>query len=107
MTHKESLLRKLGLPMTASPSLDDLSRLTGVSKSILQRVYNRGIGAYKTNPQSVRLAGSFAKNPSLARYPMSERLSKEQWAFGRLYSFLDKGRTYYTADADLAREARY
>ena len=107
MTHKESLLRKLGLPMTASPSLEDLSRLTGVSKSILQQVYNRGIGAYKSNPQSVRLAGSFAKNPSLARYPMSARLPKEAWAFGRLYSFLDKGRTYYTADADLARLAGY
>lgn len=107
MTHKESLLRKLGLPMSAAPSLEDLSRLTGVSKSILQQVYNRGIGAYKSNPQSVRLAGSFAKNPSLARYPMAARLSKEQWAKARVYSFLDKGRTYFTADADLAREARY
>ncbi len=105
MTHRESVLRKLRLPTTASPSLEELARLTGVSKSILQQVYNRGVGAWKSNPQSVRLKGSFAKNPS-ATIPRSARLPKEMWAMARVYSFLDKGRTYSTADADLARLAR-
>ena len=107
MTHRESLLRKLGLPMTAHPSMDVLARMTGVPRAILQQVYNRGVGAWKSNPQSVRIKGSFAKNPDMARYPISSRLSKEQWAMGRVMSFLDRGRTYYTADADLARLARY
>lgn len=70
---------------------------------VLQQVYNRGIGAWKTNPTSVRIQGSFAKNPDMRRYPRSARLPKEMWAFARVFSFLDKGKTYYTADADLAR----
>lgn len=54
--------------------------------SILQQVYDRGIGAYKTNPVSVRLAGSYVKNVPA---PMSMKLSKEMWAMARVYSFLD------------------
>lgn len=72
---------------------------------VLQEVYNRGIGAWKSNPTSVRIQGSFAKNPDMGRYPRSARLPKEQWAMARVYSFLDRGKTYWTADADLARSA--
>ena len=93
--------------MTAHPSMEVLSRMTGVPMSILQQVYNRGVGAWKSSPQSIRIKGTFAKDPDMSRYPRGERLSKEQWAMARVYSFLDKGRTYFTADADLAREARY
>jgi hypothetical protein len=42
------------------------------SAGVLQQVYNRGIGAYKTNPSSVR--------PNVS--------SKEQWAMGRVNGFL-------------------
>jgi hypothetical protein len=49
-------------------------------------VYNRGIGAYKTDPLSVRMKGSFKKGVNA---PMSQKLSKEQWAMARVYSFLD------------------
>jgi len=86
MTHKENVLKRLGLSFDKGHSLDELSKRSGVPKHILQEVYNRGIGAYKTNPQSVRLKGSFVKNVNA---PMSFKLSKEQWAMGRLYSFLD------------------
>jgi len=68
----------------------------------LQEVYNRGIGAWKSNPQSVRLKKDFSKNPSLAKFPRSARLTKEQWAYARVFSFLDKGTDYYTADHDIA-----
>ena len=67
-------------------SLKELSSITGVSVPTLQEVYNRGIGAYKTNPLSVRLKGSFAKGVNA---PMSKKLSKEQWAMARVYSFLN------------------
>jgi hypothetical protein len=67
----------------------------------LQEVYNRGIGAWKSNPQSVRLK-DFSKNPNMAKYPRSARLTKEQWAYARVYSFLDKGTTFFTTDKDIA-----
>lgn len=85
MTHRESFLKKKGLP-DRSYSLKELSKFAGVPISTLQVVYNRGIGAYKTNPESVRLLGSFEKNVDA---PMSMKLSKEQWAMARVYSFLD------------------
>lgn len=61
----------------------------------LQKVYNRGIGAYKTQPLSVRMQGSFQK---FVNAPMSMKLSKEQWAMARVYSFLDGSKKH---DLDL------
>jgi hypothetical protein len=48
-----------------------------VTLSMLQAVYDRGIGAYKTNPSSVR--------PNVT--------GKEQWAFARVNGFLSAVRT--------------
>lgn len=85
MTHKEHFLHAHNLPEGAY-SLKQLSKISHVPMSILQEVYNRGIGAYKTNPSSVRLKGSYVKG---VKAPMSAKLSKEQWAMARVYSFLD------------------
>jgi hypothetical protein len=67
-------------------SLGELTAASHIPKSTLQKVYNRGIGAYKTNPTSVRMKGSFKKGVNA---PMSKKLSKEQWAMARVYSFID------------------
>lgn len=83
-THRESVMKKYGLK--EGQSLAELAKATGVPKATLQKVYNRGIGAYKTNPTSVRMKGSYRKNVNA---PMSQKLSKEQWAMARVYSFLD------------------
>jgi hypothetical protein len=84
-THREKVLEKYGLE-DKSYGLDDLAEITGVPRRILQEVYNRGIGAYKTNPTSVRMRGSFKKNVVA---PLEKKLSKEQWAMARVFSFLD------------------
>jgi hypothetical protein len=84
MTRKQNVLKRYKLP-DGSYSKEDLSKITKVPLKIIQEVYNRGIGAYKTNPESVRLKGSFKKGPAA----MSKKLSKEQWAMARVYSFLD------------------
>lgn len=102
-THRENVLRKLGLPLTESPSLRELSIYTGVPLAALEEVRDRGVGAWKTNIASVRLKKDFSKNPDLVRYPRSARLGKEQWGLARVYSFLDHGKTFRTADADIAR----
>ena len=97
VTHKQRVLKRYGLPDTGH-SLEELAKVSGYSRGTLQQVYNRGIGAYKSNPQSVRMKGTFEKGVNA---PMSQKLSKEQWAMARVYSFIDKGKTYYTTDADL------
>jgi hypothetical protein len=84
-THRENVLKKYGLKEDGY-SVAELAKITGVPEATLQEVYNRGIGAYKTNPTSVRMKGSFRKDVDA---PMSQKLSKEQWAMARVYSFLD------------------
>lgn len=79
--------KKHGLNPDAELSLTDIARLSGMPRAALQEVYNRGIGAYKTNPESVR--------PQVK--------SKEQWAFARVYSFVMKrASTFAGADKDIA-----
>jgi hypothetical protein len=96
MTRRENVLRKYGLE-DKGYSLRELSVFTGFPVSVLQEVYNRGTGAYKTNPVSVRLKGSFKKNVVA---PMSQKLSKEQWAYARVYSFIDGNKKH---DMDLRK----
>jgi hypothetical protein len=103
MTHRQSVLKVLGLPKDTTLSLEELAEHTDLPLDALQEVYNRGVGAWKTNPSSVRLK-DFSKNPNLSKYPRSARLGKEQWAMARTYSFVDKGKTFHTADADIARK---
>ena len=83
-THRLNFLKKHKLE-DRGYSLKELSKISAVPLPILQEVYDRGIGAYKSNPQSVRLKGSYVKN---VKAPMSKKLSKENWAFARTYSFL-------------------
>ena len=75
-TWKEKFNKKYNHPKGASHSLSDISKETGVSKKGIQQIYNKGIGAYKTNPQSVR--------PNVT--------SKEQWAYARVYSSVMGGK---------------
>lgn len=84
-THKNNIIKKYNLS-DKSHSIEELSKITSVPLNILQDVYNRGVGAYKTNPTSVRLKNSFVKNVDA---PMKKKLSKEQWGMARVYSFLD------------------
>jgi hypothetical protein len=105
MTHRESVLKVLGLPKDTTLSLEELAEHTDLPVEALQEVYNRGVGAWKTNPESVRLK-DFSKNYNLSKYPRSARLGKEQWGMARVYSFVDKGKTFHTADADIARKYR-
>lgn len=84
-THRQRFLEDNELP-DEGYSLQELSKISYVPLRVLKEVYDRGIGAYKTNPTSVRLKGSYVKGVDA---PMSAKLSKEQWAMARVYSFLD------------------
>ena len=98
-THRLRFLRKHHLAEHGY-SLGELSKVSKVSRPILQQVSDRGIGAYKTNPTSVRMKGTFKKG---VKAPYSKKLSKEQWAMARVYSFLDGNPKH---DGDLRRKTR-
>jgi hypothetical protein len=76
VTYRDKYNKKYDYPKGTSHDLDEISDDTGKSKKGLQQIYNKGIGAYKTNPQSVR--------PNVK--------SKEQWAMGRVYSAVMGGK---------------
>jgi len=76
-TWKQKYNKKYGNDLEESNSLSEISEDTGVSKKGIQKIYNKGIGAYKTNPSSVR--------PNVK--------SKEQWAQARVYSAVMGGKS--------------
>ena len=53
-TNKQKFNKKYKQPLNQSNSKKDISKLTGIPMSILDAVYDRGIGAHKTNKASVR-----------------------------------------------------
>lgn len=71
---------------TQQKGLTAKAKESGISKSILEQVYRRGAAAWATGHR-----------PGATR---------EQWAHARVNSFIMKGKTYQTADADLAKKAR-
>ena len=98
-THRLNFFRKHNLE-EKNYSLKELSRISKVPLSILQEVYNRGIGAYRTQRTSVRMKGSFKKNVDA---PYKMKLSKVQWAFARCYSYLDNNPNH---DTDLRKKMK-
>ena len=79
---KNKFNTKYGFEKKKSHSLKEIAKLSGVSMSGIQGIYNKGIGAFKTNPGSVR--------PNVT--------SKEQWAYARVYSAVMGGKAA-TVDA--------
>lgn len=103
-THREQVLRKLGLPRDTHLGLEELAELTDLPLAALKEVHRRGVGAWRSNPQSVRLKSDYSKNPNMRRFPRSARLGPQQWGLARVYSFINGGPTSRTADADIVRE---
>ncbi len=75
-TYRDKYNRKYGYKKGTSHDLKEIAKDSGVSLKGTQQIYNKGIGAYKTNPQSVR--------PNVK--------SKEQWAYARVYSSVMGGK---------------
>ena len=75
-SYKNKFNLKYGFEKDASHSIAEIAKLTGYKKAGLETIYNKGVGAYKTNPQSVR--------PQVK--------SPEQWAMARIYSAVMGGK---------------
>ena len=86
-TFKQKFNKKYKQDINESNSLIKIAKLSGIKKSILQQVFNRGVGAYKSSPSSVR-SKSGEKRPG--GFSPANRMSKEQWATARVYGFVGK-----------------
>jgi hypothetical protein len=86
-TFRNKYNKKYGFKRDDSHSLNDIAKKTGIKKSILQQVYNRGVGARKTNPESVRQVGTGKK---IGGKSLRGKMTAEQWAFGRVFGFVMK-----------------
>lgn len=82
LTNKQKFNKKYKQKLNQPNSKKDISRLSGISMSVLDKVYYRGMGAFKSNPGRRAISGP-------------------QWAMARIYSFAVGGKTRSTADKDL------
>jgi len=99
-TNKEKYNKKYKFAKGSSHSISDISKKTGISASILREVAKRGRGAHANNPGSVR-------NVKGVKGGGGAKMSAQQWAMGRVYSFVMKqSGTWGKADKDLADKVR-
>jgi hypothetical protein len=81
-TYKQKFNLKYKQPKDQSNSLEDISRLTGFKKSGLQTIFNKGVGAFRTRPDSVRKGIT----------------SEDQWAMARVYAAVNPSSKAYKID---------
>lgn len=67
-------------------ALKKKSEDSGISVRLLHQVYNRGLAAWRTGHRP--------------------GASQHAWAMARVNSFITKGKTWYTADADIAKKVK-
>lgn len=88
-TYKEKFNIKYKQPKGTSNSLTKIAKLTGIKRSALQKIYNKGIGAAKT-----------------AGITRPQVKSKEQWAMARVYASITPGSKSSKVDAKELKEGR-
>ena len=89
-SYKNKFNKKYGFDKDASHSIAEIAKLTGYKKAGLEIIYDKGIGAYRTNPQSVR--------PQV-KSPM-------QWGISRIYSAVMGGKASVVDATHLIRKKR-
>ena len=67
-------------------SLEAKAAATGVPLKYIRQCYNRGLAAWRTGHRP--------------------GATQQQWGYARVHSFLLRGKTYHTTDADIAKEAK-
>jgi hypothetical protein len=85
-TRKSSYTERFHRKYPGVTGLPAIAKATGVPLSTLKTVYDRGMAAWRTGHRP--------------------GASQQAWGIARVYSFVLKGTTYHTADADLAKTSR-
>jgi hypothetical protein len=86
-TYKNKFNKRYGYPADTSHSIADIARITKYKLSGLKTIFEKGMGAYRSNPSSVR--------PSVT--------SPQQWAMARIYSAVMGGAAARVDAAHLIR----
>ena len=104
-THKQKWNARNGFALNASHTKPEIAKVADVPVRILTEVHKRGVGAHKTNPESVRVKGTYHKD---AKVSIKKKLSAEQWGQARVYAFVNKlgGPERLNHDQDLAKKIR-
>ena len=82
-TNKERFNKKYGFKPDQGHSLPTIARLTGIPLSNIKKIYQKGLGAHKSNPQSVRRKSDGKK---VGGKSLKGKMSAAQWAQARVYS---------------------
>ena len=85
-TRKSSYTERFHKKYPGVKTLPEISKATGVPVKTLQTVYDRGMAAWRTGHRP--------------------GASAQAWGMARVHSFVLHGKTYRTADADLAKTSR-
>ena len=83
-TKRSSYTSRFHKKCPGATSLPQISRCTKVPTKTLRTVYNRGMAAWRTGHRP--------------------GASQQAWGLARVHSFVLKGKTYRTADKDLAKK---
>lgn len=81
-TRRSSYTQRFHKKYPEAKTLPEIAKATGVSKAVLEKVYDRGMAAWRTGHRP--------------------GASQQAWGMARVHSFVLKGKTYRTADKDLA-----
>lgn len=104
ITNKDRYNTKYGFPKGTSHSKRDISKTTGIPMSILNQVYDRGLGARRSNPSSVRRVSDGKKTGTNT---LKGKYSGPAWGQSRIFSFVMKQKgTWSGSDADLAKKVK-
>ena len=87
LTNKQKFNKKHGQPLDQSNSITKIAKLSGISYRSAKDIFEKGEGAYFSNPASVRKSVT----------------SPQQWAYGRLYSAVMGGKAAMVDKNELDR----
>ena len=82
LTYKSQFNKKHKQPLSQSNSLEDISKLSGYKLKGIKTIFDKGKGAFKSNPQSVR--------PHIK--------SAEAWGYSRVYASINPKSKAYKID---------
>lgn len=71
-TYKQKFNKKYGFKLSEPHSLEEIAKITGYKLKGIKTIFEKGEGAFETNPQSVR-----------------PNMNKQQWAYARVYAAVD------------------
>ena len=87
LTFKQKFNKKHGQPLNKSNSIKDIAKKSKIKYKNALKIVEKGKGAYKSNPQSVR--------PQVK--------SATAWGISRLYASVSKGSASARIDKDLLK----